>query len=89
MSHKTKTKKVIRYRLVVTNWTEQETWKGKRIKKGQVIEVSSADLKDKGLKRRLGLSFELIEEDESKEETIIGSETIESAPIELIDNQKE
>lgn len=81
--------KILQYRLVKTNWTGIEAWKGEQIKVGTVIDVSPEDLKNQGLVRRLENFFELIGEVESKEKTIIGLETIESSPIELIDNNKE
>ena len=86
---KTLEPKPLQYRLVKTNWTGKEAWKGEMIKVGTVIDVSPKDLKDQGLVKRLENFFELIGEVEPKKETIIGSETIESSPIKLIDNKEE
>ena len=78
------------YRLVHTNWTKKETFKGEILKEGTIVSVSSEDLKDKELKRRLAVFFvELSTEEAKAHEIVLGTEKIESEPIKLIDDSNE
>ena len=78
------------YRLVYTNWTKKETFNGKIIEQGAIISVSPKDLKDEGLKRRLAQFFVKLTKEEAKaHEGVLGTEKIESGPIEIIDDNQQ
>jgi len=77
------------YRLVNTNWTGEEMWKGKMIKEGTIIAVSPKDLKNAGLLGRLKTFFVELNEKEVKAHkgTVVGTEKVISEPISIIENK--
>lgn len=75
------------YRLVNTNWTGQEAFRGKVLKKGTVVVVSLEELENVGLKRRLDLFFVELTAKEVRvhKKTVVGTENITSEPIKIIE----